>query len=130
MLKILIFFQDYIPLTIPLESLRPNTEYIMTISIDGNEYEKNFDIYTSRPYLDDTHFLIGGDISNLSSKSDDIFNSMTEMKSDFMIWTGDNLSSNSFNNKLSFKSLSNDYISTRLNSSLNNFLQSTPQIAS
>ena len=54
---------------------------------------------------------------------------MTEMKSDFMIWTGDNLSSNSFNNKLSFKSLSNDYISTRLNSSLNNFLQSTPQIA-
>ena len=123
------FFQDYIPLTIPLESLRPNTEYIMTISIDGNEYEKNFDIYTSRPYLDDTHFLIGGDISNLSSKSDDIFNSMTEMKSDFMIWTGDNLSSNSFNNKLSFKSLSNDYISTRLNSSLNNFLQSTPQIA-
>ena len=124
------FFQDYIPLTIPLESLRPNTEYIMTISIDGNEYEKNFDIYTSRPYLDDTHFLIGGDISNLSSKSDDIFNSMTEMKSDFMIWTGDNLSSNSFKNKLSFKSLSNDYISTRLNSSLNNFLQSTPQIAS
>ena len=123
------FFQDYIPVTVPLESLKPNTEYIMTVSVDGNEYEKSFDIYTLRPYLDDTHFLIGGDISNLSSKSDEIFNSMTEMKSDFMIWTGDNLSSNSFNNKFSFKSLSNDYISTRLNSSLNNFLQSTPQIA-
>ena len=47
------------------------------------EYEKSFDIYTLRPYLDDTHFLIGGDISNLSTKSDEIFNSMTEMKSDF-----------------------------------------------
>ena len=123
------FFQDFIPVTIPLESLRPNTEYILTISIDGDEYEKTFDIYTARPYLDDIHFLIGGDISNLSSKSDEIFNSMTKMKSDFMIWTGNNLSSNSFNDKFPFKSLSNDYISTRLNSSLNNFLQSTPQIA-
>ena len=123
------FFQDFIPVTIPLESLRPNTEYILTISIDGNEYEKSFDIYTARPYLDDTHFLIGGDISNLSSKSDEIFNSMTKMKSDFMIWTGNNLSSYLSNSKFSFKSLSHDYISTRLNSSLNNFLQSTPQIA-
>ena len=123
------FFQDFIPVTIPLESLRPNTEYILTISIDGDELEKSFDIYTARPYLDDIHFLIGGDISNLSSKSDEIFDSMTKMKSDFMIWTGNNLSSYSFNNKFSFKTLSSDYISTRLNSSLNNFLQSTPQIA-
>ena len=125
----LYFFQDFIPVTIPLESLRPNTEYILTISIDGDEFEKSFDIYTARPYLDDIHFLIGGDISNLSSKSDEIFDSMTKMKSDFMIWTGNNLSSYSFNNKFSFKTLSSDYISTRLNSSLNNFLQSTPQIA-
>ena len=50
-------FKNYIPVTIPLESLRPNTEFILTISVDNEKFEKQFDLYTARPHLDDTHFL-------------------------------------------------------------------------
>ena len=122
-------FKNYIPVTIPLESLRPNTEFVLTISVDNEKFEKQFDLYTARPHLDDTHFLIGGDISNLNNNNSQIFNSMSNMNSDFMIWMGNNIVSDLNEDNINFRNLVDRYVNTRLNSSLNKFFQSTSHIA-
>ena len=122
-------FKNYIPVTIPLESLRPNTEFILTISVDNEKFEKQFDLYTARPHLDDTHFLIGGDVTNLNNNNSQIFNSMSNMNSDFMIWLGDNIVSGLDEDNINFRNLVDRYVNTRLNSSLNKFFQSTSHIA-
>ena len=122
-------FKDYIPVTIPIEALRPNTEFVLNISVDGVKLDKQFDLYTARPHLDDTHFLIGGDITRLNDETDDIFSSMKKMNSDFMIWLGDNISSDLNENNVDFRSLVDQYVNTRSNPYLNDFLQSTSHIA-
>ncbi len=122
-------FKNYIPVTIPIEGLRPNTEFVLSISIDSVKFDKEFDLYTARPHLDDIHFLIGGGIGNLNNQTDDIFHSMKNMNSDFMIWLGNNISSDLSVNNIDFRSLVEKYVETRSNTALNEFLQSTPQIA-
>lgn len=122
-------FKNYIPVTIPIESLRPNTEFVLTVSVDSVKFDKQFDLYTARPHLDDTHFLIGGGISDLNNETDVIFNTMKGMNSDFMIWTGNNISSELNNKNIDFRKLVDQYVKTRSNIALNEFLQSTPQIA-
>ena len=122
-------FKNYIPVTIPIEALRPNTEYVVNISIDGVKLDKDFDLYTARPHLDDIHFLIGGGLFELNEKTDDIFHKMKKMNSDFMIWMGNNISSDLSVEDIDFRNLVDQYVETRSNSALNEFLQSTPQIA-
>lgn len=122
-------FKNYIPVTIPIEALRPNTEFVLSVSIDSVKFNKKFDLYTARPHLDDTHFLIGGGVSELNDKNEVIFNTMKNMNSDFMIWTGNNISSNLSVDNIDFRSLVDQYVKTRSNPALNEFLQSTPQIA-
>ena len=58
---------DYIPFTVLLEKLRPNTEYIASVFVDGL-LVKEMDIFTKRPHLDDVQFLLGYDLSESSSK--------------------------------------------------------------
>ena len=122
-------FKNYIPVTIPLESLRPNTEFILNVYVDSVKYDKQFDLYTARPHLDDTHFLIGGGLWKLDNESEVIFQSMKKMNSDFMIWMGNNIVSDLNESDMNFRNLVDQYVETRSNPSLNDFLQSTPQIA-
>ena len=51
------------------------------------------------------------------------------MNSDFMIWMGNNISSDLSVDNIDFRNLVDQYVETRSNSALNEFLQSTPQIA-
>ena len=122
-------FKNFIPVTIPIEALRPNTEFVLSVSIDNVKFDKQFDLYTARPHLDDTHFLIGGGVAELNNKTDDIFYAMKKMNSDFMIWMGNNIESDLDENNIDFRSLVDQYVKTRSNAALNEFLQSTPQIA-
>ena len=96
-------FKNYIPVTIPLESLRPNTEFILNVYVDSVKYDKQFDLYTTRPHLDDTHFLIGGGLWKLDDESEVIFQSMKKMNSDFMIWMGNNIVSDLDESNMNFR---------------------------
>ena len=55
------YFKDFIPVTIPIESLVPNMEFKLNLFVDSVPVKNGeVDIFTKRPHLDDTHFLIGG----------------------------------------------------------------------
>ena len=123
-------FKHYIPVTLPIESLVPNMEFTLNLFVDSVPVKNaEVDIFTKRPHLDDTHFLIGGDITNLNEKSDDIFSSMISKNSDFMVWIGDNINSDISGEEITFNDLVEKYVDTRMNPQLNKFIKSIPHIA-
>ena len=116
------------PFTIYLEDLVPNMEYIVSVFVDGI-FVKEMDLFTKRPHLDDMQFLLG---SNQGLPSTKIFNHMKDSKSDFMVWLGGHVSfsGDCVNAELSnVGDMLNSYISVRKRSALNEFMSSTPQIA-
>ena len=111
-----------IPYTVLLDNLQPNMEYLASVFID-DIFVQEIDIFTRRPHLDDIQFLLG---SNSGDKSNQIFHYMKQTNSDFMVWLGGHVKINDAN---SFENMLDDYVNTRLNSTLSDFLSSTPQIA-
>mgnify|MGYP001288225119 CR=1 FL=1 len=113
---------DEIPFTVSLETLVPNTEYIASIFVDG-VYIQDIDIFTKRPHLDDTQFLIG---YNLGDTSREIFSHMKKTNSDFMVWIGGHVS---FEFPISLDNLISNYMDLRKDERLADFISSMPQIA-
>jgi len=112
---------NQIPFTIVLDELLPNTEYLASVFID-DQFVKELDVFTKRPHLDDVQFLLGSDLGYPSKK---IFSHMEKTNSDFMAWLGGHVTLSS----ISFNSMLSDYSSLRSETTLNNLLMSTPQIA-
>ena len=124
------YFKDFIPVTIPIESLVPNMEFTLNLFVDSVPVKNGeVDIFTKRPHLDDTHFLIGGGLTDLNNETDDILSTMVRKNSDFMVWLGDNIKSDLSGEQITFNDLVEKYISTRMNPELNRFIKSIPQIA-
>tara|TARA_Y100000589_G_C27199211_1_gene648599 strand:+ start:2590 stop:3828 length:1239 start_codon:yes stop_codon:yes gene_type:complete len=114
--------EEFFPYTVKLEKLLPNKEYIATVYVDG-EFVKEIDIFTKRPHLDDVQFLIG---SNLKNPSATMLSNMRKTNSDFMVWLGGHVNLDKSN---SYDEIISKYVDARKNTVLNNFLTSTPQIA-
>jgi hypothetical protein len=117
-------FDNYIPFTVSLDKLLPNTEYIASIYVDG-VFIKELDLFTKRSHLDDTQFILGYNISEESSSS--IFTHMRRTNSDFMIWLGGHVK---FDENINYDRMINNYINIRKKKELNKFMYSVPQIAS
>ena len=115
-------FKSYTPFTILLDKLSPNKEYIASIFVDG-VFEKEIDIFTKRPHLDDVQFLIG---YNTGESSKNLFSNMMKTNSDFMVWLGGHVD---FNTSISYDSRMENYIKTRKIKYINDFMSSIPQIA-
>ena len=123
-------FKDFIPVTLPIESLIPNMEFTLNLFVDSVPVNNGqVDIFTKRPHLDDTHFLIGGDITNINDQTDNIFSSMISKNSDFMVWIGDNINSDISGEEITFDDLVDKYVATRMNPQINKFIKSIPHIA-
>ena len=113
---------DEVPLTIQLETLLPNKEYIMSVVVDG-VFIKEMDLFTKRPHLDDLQFLISSDLGN---PSPDIFSHMSNTHSDFMVWLGGHVSSDG---AIDLNNIISSYTDVRKDAKLNHFMSSTPQIS-
>ena len=122
------------PFVISLEDLVPNMEYIVSVFID-DVFVKEMDLFTKRPHIDNLQFLLG---SNLSSNPDvlstEIFNHMQASKSDFMVWLGGHVAFSNFGScvspeNLTFQGMFDSYVGARTSPVLNQFMSSTPQIA-
>ena len=113
---------DEIPFTVSIETLVPNTEYIASIFVDG-VFIQDIDIFTKRPHLDDTQFLVG---YNLGNASREMFYHMKKTHSDFMVWLGGHVS---FDFPISLDNLMSNYMDLRKEAELAAFISSTPQIS-
>tara|TARA_B100001142_G_scaffold328385_1_gene388335 strand:- start:2918 stop:4150 length:1233 start_codon:yes stop_codon:yes gene_type:complete len=109
------------PFKIILDDLVSNMEYLISVFVD-DVFVKEIDLFTSRPHLDDIQFLLG---SNMGF-SNGIFKHMTNTKSDFMVWLG---GYTSFSSSTSIDNMIDNYINIRKKTDLNDFMTSTPQIA-
>ena len=122
------------PFVIVLEDLVPNVEYIVSVSVD-DIFVKEMDLFTKRPHIDDLQFLLGSNLGFHSGiLSENIFKSMQDSKSDFMVWLGGYVDFSSLGNhinskNITFQNMLDSYIGVRKNPVLNSFMSSTPQIA-
>ena len=127
--------KDYIPFTIVLEKLQPNTEYMASVFVDS-VFVKEVDIFTKRPHLDDVQLLLGSDYpASESIQNSNLFPSMAKTNSDFMIWLGQHVEFSTEplceTQDLSFMMdhMLDQYVGVRKNPYLNHFMSSMPQIA-
>lgn len=114
-------FDNYIPYSILLDDLAPNTEYVASIYVDS-VFIKEIDIFTQRPHLDNVQMLMGHNMSSSTT----LFKHMQNTRSDVMIWLGNHVNIES---PYSLQSIYTNYVNVRKNKHLNNFLSSLPQIA-
>ncbi len=118
-------FTQYVPYTVTIEKLLPNTEYIASVYVD-DIFIKELDIFTKRPHLDDIQFLLGYNLTNSTSSS--LFTHMRRTNSDFMVWLGGYVSY--ADDRVNFNNIFNSYVNSRIKPEINDFISSLPQIAS
>ena len=121
---------DEIPVVLTLEELIPDSEYHVEIYLDSVMVEEDMEIYTPRNFLADIYFLLGHNLnlSHENDKGDQIFDAMSEVESDFMVWMGNNVSFNKSESN-SFKKMLEKYKSIRKRESVNHFMKKMPHIA-
>ena len=93
------------PFVISLEDLVPNMEYIVSVFVD-DVFVKEMDLFTKRPHIDDLQFLLGSNLGFYSGiLSTNMFQSMQDSKSDFMVWLGGYVDFSSLGNHINSKNI-------------------------
>lgn len=116
---------DEVPVIIDVQNLQKDKEYNVSVYLDDDLVKEDFTVYMARAHKDDVFFLFGGDLDPYA-KDLSILHKMEKTPNDFMLWGGGNLGQPEGH---SFKALNAHYKKARKVTELNDFLQSTPQIA-
>ncbi|MGB0884505.1 MAG: hypothetical protein ACPGTG_07270 [Flavobacteriales bacterium] len=115
---------EEVPVMIDVQNLQKDKEYNVEVYLDGDLVFEDFTLYMARAHEDDVFFLFGGEMG--ANQNFDMFENMQRTPNDFMLWGGGNFEDNSSHN---FHAINDSYKKTRQNPSLNQFMQSTPQLA-
>ena len=116
---------DEIPVIVDIQNLQKDKEYNVSVYLDDDLVKEDFTVYMARAHKDDVFFLFGGDLDPFA-KDLSILHKMEKTPNDFMLWGGSNLGEPEGH---SFQDLNAHYKRARKVTELNDFLQSTPQIA-
>lgn len=116
---------EEIPVIVDVQNLQKDKEYNVSVYLDDDLVKEDFTVYMARAHKDDVFFLFGGNLDPYA-KDLSILNKMERTPNDFMLWGGSNLGKPTGH---TFKALNAHYKKARKVEELNDFLQSTPQIA-
>ncbi|MCT4663986.1 MAG: hypothetical protein N4A45_01985 [Flavobacteriales bacterium] len=116
---------DEVPVIIDVQNLNRDEEYNVEIYLDDYLAKEEFNLYMERAHQADVYFLFGGGLMDL--KNDQVFAKMQRTSNDFMLWGGDNFGASKHG--YDFNGLTKHAKEVRKNPLLNEFMQSTPQIA-
>lgn len=116
---------DEIPVIVDIQNLQKDKEYNVSVYLDDDLVKEDFTVYMARAHKDDVFFLFGGELDPFA-KDLSILHKMEKTPNDFMLWGGSNLGEPEGH---SFQDLNAHYKRARKVTELNDFLQSTPQIA-
>lgn len=116
---------EEVPVIIDVQNLQKDKEYNVSVYLDDDLVMEDFTVYMARAHKDDVFFLFGGDLDPYA-KDLSILDKMEKTPNDFMLWGGGNLGQPKGH---TFKALNDHYKKARKVYELNEFLRSTPQIA-
>lgn len=116
---------EEVPVIVDVQNLQKDKEYNVSVYLDGDLVKEDFTVYMARAHKDDVFFLFGGNLDPFA-KDLSILDKMEKTPNDFMLWGGSNLGKPDGH---SFQALNDHYKKARKVEELNEFLQSTPQIA-
>lgn len=116
---------EEVPVIVDVQNLQKDKEYNVSVYLDGDLVKEDFTVYMARAHKDDVFFLFGGNLDPFA-KDLSILDKMEKTPNDFMLWGGCNLGEPEGH---SFQALNAQYKKARKVTALNDFLQSTPQIA-
>jgi hypothetical protein len=116
---------DQIPVIIDVQNLSKDKEYNVEVYIDNQLVKEEFAFYMERAHPTDVYFLFGGNFMDVKNTS--IFGKMQRTPNDFMIWGGNNFGKSPVG--YDFSSYTEYCKKVRTNKVLDEFMQSTPQIA-
>ncbi|MGB1294210.1 MAG: hypothetical protein ACPG6V_01925 [Flavobacteriales bacterium] len=116
---------DKVPVIVDVQNLQKDKEYNVSIFLDDDLVAEDFTVYMARAHKDDVFFLFGGNL-DADEKDFSIFDKMEKTPNDFMLWGGGNFGTPE---SYSFKGLNKQFKQVRSIPQINEFMKSTPQIA-
>lgn len=116
---------DKVPVIVDVQNLQKDKEYNVSVFLDDDLVAEDFTVYMARAHKDDVFFLFGGNL-DADAKDFSIFDKMEKTPNDFMLWGGGNFGTPE---NYSFKGLNKQFKQVRSIPQINEFMKSTPQIA-